>query len=188
MSFVTKTFSDIEKQTWAKQAIEVLSSKGIISGTSASTFTPEAGIKRADFIFMLVNALGFSAKTVDNFADVSPNVYYADSLAVAKKLGIAQGFGGNRFNPEALIARQDMMVIIDKAMSIADMNIAKGSAADLNTFSDRTSIASYAKSSIATLYKNSIMTGNSGKVNPSLPATRAEAAVLIYRVYNINSN
>ncbi|WP_025705928.1 S-layer homology domain-containing protein [Paenibacillus graminis] len=188
MSFVTKTFSDIEKQTWAKQAIEVLSSKGIISGTSASTFTPEAGIKRADFIFMLVNALGFSAKTVDNFADVSPNVYYADSLAVAKKLGIAQGFGGNRFNPEALIARQDMMVIIDKAMSIADMNIAKGSAADLNTFSDRASIAPYAKSSIATLYKNSIMTGNSGKVNPSLPATRAEAAVLIYRVYNINSN
>lgn len=81
-----------------------------------------------------------------------------------------------------------MMVLINKAMTVAGKKMESGTAADLASFTDKTSIASYAQQSIATLLKNGIMEGNGGKANPSGLATRAEAAVLAYRVYNFGSH
>lgn len=179
----TRTFSDIGSYHWAKTAIEVLASKNIISGTSKTTFAPAEQIKRADFIIMLVKALGLSAEADGNFADVRPSAYYYEAVGIAKKLGIASGTGNGKFNPEANISRQDMMVLINKAMKIAGKELAAGSDADLSKFSDRTRIASYARQSVATLVKNGIVAGSGTTVNPIGNATRAETAVLIYKIY-----
>ncbi|MDI4646365.1 S-layer homology domain-containing protein [Cohnella hashimotonis] len=187
-AFVTKSFGDITKQPWARQAIEVMASKGIITGTSASAFAPEAQIQRADFMLILVRALGLTARTEDSFTDVSADAYYAEALSIAKRLGVAQGVGGNRFNPEAPITRQDMMVLVDKALTAANIPATRGTSTDLDAFADKFSVAAYAQSSAATLYKNGIIKGDGSKVNPTGFATRAEAAVLAYRIYNLGLN
>ncbi len=184
VAFVKKTFSDIDDYAWARKAIEVMASKGVINGTTADTYTPSAAVKRADFMLLLVKALGLSTGTEGNFSDVSPTAYYAEAVATAKKLGITTGVGNNRFNPEAQISRQDMMVFINKAMIVAKKNLAAGTTADLNAFTDRTSITSYAEQSVATLVKNGIVSGSGANINPLGNVTRAETAVLIYKVYN----
>lgn len=184
VAFVNKTFNDIAKYQWAKKAIEVMASKGVVSGTSETTYNPEASINRADFIVMLVRALGLTAKTNENFTDVSSEAYYANAIAVAKELGITSGVGHNKFNPEAKITRQDMMALINNAMSVKKKNLTIGTDKDITQFADSKSVSSYAVQSVATLIKNEIVVGSGKNINPLGYATRAETAVMIYKIYN----
>ncbi|MBB6670040.1 fibronectin type III domain-containing protein [Cohnella nanjingensis] len=184
VALANKSFSDLNGYSWANHAIEIMASKGVINGTSANSFNPAAAIKRADFILMLVKALGLTANGDDNFADVSSGAYYAEALGIAKQIGVATGVGDNKFNPEAQISRQDMMVLVDRAMNAVQKHLVEGSNADLNQFRDKTSVAAYAEQSVATLIKNGIITGSNEKVNPQGNTTRAETAVIIYRIYN----
>lgn len=184
VAYEKKTFSDISNYAWAKNAIEVMASKGVISGTSAEAYSPAAAIKRADFMLLLVKALGLSAKVDENFTDVGSTVYYAEAVGIAKKLGITAGEGNNKFNPEAKISRQDMMVLINRAMTVAKKNLTAGTSADLAKFTDKETVSSYALESISTLIKNGIVAGDGKNINPLGNATRAETAVLIYMMYN----
>ncbi|WP_188888291.1 discoidin domain-containing protein [Paenibacillus radicis (ex Gao et al. 2016)] len=185
VGFVHKSFSDLNGYGWAQKAIEVMASKGVINGVSPDAYIPSASVKRADFILLLVRALGLSGTANGgSFTDVPADAYYADAVAIAKKLGIVNGVGNGQFNPEQTISRQDMMVMIDLAMAAADHGLEPGSAADLTGFKDNGSVASYAAQSAATLVKSGIVEGSGEQINPRGMATRAEAAVLIYRIYN----
>ncbi|MGO4349453.1 S-layer homology domain-containing protein [Paenibacillus sp. MCAF9] len=185
IAFVNKTFMDINHYSWAKKSIEVLASKGVINGISDANFAPASSIKRADFILLLVKALGLTASANDNFIDVKPNAYYADAISISKKLDIVLGLGNNEFNPEAPISRQDMITMINRALKVTNQNLAAGTSADLSRFADHSKIASYAEQSVSTLVKNGIVDGDGANINPYGNATRAETAVLIYRIYNL---
>jgi hypothetical protein len=181
---VKKTFNDIADYPLARKSIEVMASKGIINGTSVTTFSPAAAITRADFMVLLVKTLGLSANVDSNFSDISTTSYYAEAVGIAKKLGVTAGVGNNRFDPNSKITRQDMMALIYRAMVIADKNMTAGTSADLQKFTDKSNIASYAVQSIATLVKNGIVLGNGVNIKPDATSTRADVAVMIYRIYN----
>jgi hypothetical protein len=178
-----RTFTDLAGYDWAKMQIEALASTGVINGTTETTFGPGMNITRADFICMLVRALKLNASIDGNFSDVPSGAYYYDSVGIAKKLGIAMGKGENQFLPKENISRQDMMVIIARAMKISGKNL-DDSATDLSKFTDSSKVAPYAATAAAQLIKAGIITGNNGAINPAGTATRAETAVIMYRILN----
>ena len=182
--YVDKTFSDTGKYKWAENAIEVMASKGVINGTSNTTYSPANNITRGDFMVLLVKALGLNAKAEGNFDDVAEGSYYYNAVAIAKELGITTGVGDNRFDPKANISRQDMLVLAEKAMRVADKALLSGSGADIAGYSDATQIAGYAQDAIASMVKEGIITGSENMLNPKQKATRAETAVIIYKLYN----
>lgn len=55
IAFVHKTFSDLGNYAWAKKKIEVMASKGVINGTSETTYTPSANITRAEAAVIIYN-------------------------------------------------------------------------------------------------------------------------------------
>ncbi|BCG60773.1 S-layer homology domain-containing protein [Paenibacillus sp. URB8-2] len=181
---VYNTFRDIKNYGWAKKQIEVLSSKGIISGTGAEIYSPAANITRADFMMLLVKTLGLTADVNGNFGDVKEGDYYYNAVGIAKKLGIATGSGNNLFNPKAAISRQDMMVLTEKALRMVKKISATGSSSDLDKYSDKSVISGYAANSIAALVKEGLIVGSKSGINPAGNTTRAEAAVFLYRIYN----
>jgi len=183
--FVKKTFSDIEDYSWAQKQIEVLASKGIINGTSATTYSPGLYVTRADFITLLTRALEIKADFSKNFDDVKSTDYYYNAIGVAKELGIAVGTGNNKFNPNQHITRQDMMVLILRALKIADINLSEGSKKDIDRFIDTSSVSDYALEAVATLVKEGIIIGSNNKIRPKEYTTRAETAVMIYRIYKL---
>ena len=188
VAFVEKTFDDIDGYSWARNAIEVMASKGVLEGASGSGYSPASSITRADFMLFLARALNLSARVDGNFSDVSPSDYYYEAVGIAKKLGVTAGVGNNRFNPDASVTRQEMMTLTDRALSVAKRGLPAGVEADLSGFGDRDKIADYAVRSVAKLVKSGIMTGEGASVNPLGNTTRAEAAVIIYRVYNTGLN
>lgn len=181
--YAAKTFTDLAGYDWAKMQIEALASMGVINGTSETAFSPGMNITRADFICMLVRALKLNEAVDSNFSDIPSTAYYYQSVGIAKKLGIAMGKGDNLFMPKENISRQDMMVIISRAMKISGKQLDE-SASDLSGFKDASKVATYAVNSAAQLIKAGIVMGNNGNINPEGTATRAETAVIMYRILN----
>lgn len=184
VSSVFKTFYDAAKITWAQQSIEALASKGVINGISDTSFAPEANITRADFLVILVRGLGLTAGFSDNFSDVSPSKYYYEALGIARELGITGGAGNNLFKPDTPISRQELMVLGSRALRLSGAAISEGSADDVRQFSDRAELASYAVAGVAAMVKEGIVSGSGNTLRPGAYATRAEAAVIMYRISN----
>ena len=181
--YVDKTFNDLSSVEWARKSIKVLASKGIINGTGSNNFSPTANITRADYLVLLVKTLGLTAEIDGNFADISTDDYYYQEIGIAKKLGIASGMGDNRFMPNVSITRQDMMVMTERALRMQKKLEAKGSAADLEKFNDKSLVAAYAVNGVATLVKEGLIVGIGDNINPLGNTTRAEAAAILYRIY-----
>lgn len=178
-----RTFTDLVGYEWAKMQIEALASAGVINGTTETTFSPGMNITRADFICMLVRALKLNEVIDSNFSDVPSDAYYYQAVGIAKKLGIATGRGDNLFMPKEKISRQDMMVIISRALKVSGKQLDE-STSDLKGFKDSSEVADYAVNAAAKLIKEGIVMGNNGNINPEGTATRAETAVIMYRVLN----
>ncbi len=185
VSFVHKTFSDLGSAEWARKAIETMAAKGITSGTGdGTTFSPGLNITRADFIVLLIKALGLTAEFTENFDDVKPDAYYYNPVGIAKKLGITAGCGNNLFKPTESISRQDMMVLAARALEKYQGLEAAETNAVLERFTDRKEIAEYAVQSLATLIEAGLTEGSGGRLTPRANTTRAEAAAFLYKIYN----
>ena len=184
--YVDKTFDDLGSVTWAKKQIEVLTSKGVLKGVSETEYAPQAAITRADFLYFLVRTLGVNAGVDENFDDIKGDAYYYRESGIAKKLGITNGTGNNRFSPDEPITRQDMMTLTGRALEMLKKLELQGTASDLDKFADKSLVADYAADSIASLVREGLIVGSGDKVNPLGNTTRAEAAVFLYRIYNLN--
>lgn len=183
VAYVEKTFSDAAKISWAQKQVEVLASKGIID-TDQADFKPETNITRGEFVSMLVKALGLSANTDVTFVDVKKGSKYFEEISTAKKLGIAAGGNKNAFRPDEEISRQDMMVLLTKALTYAGKITEDGNLIDLEKFADQAKISAYAKQSIATLVKAGIISGEGKNMNPLGNTNKAAAACVIYNLFN----
>ncbi|WAM36354.1 S-layer homology domain-containing protein [Caldicellulosiruptor acetigenus] len=124
----------------------------------------------------------------DNFSDVSKDAYYYNEVGIAKKLGIVKGTGNNNFKPEDPITREEMMVIISRVLNICNAKVEKGDKNELAIYNDRDMISEYAIEDVATLIKNGIIKGSQNNIKPKAITTRAEAAVVIYRLVNLLLN
>ncbi|MBR5272231.1 MAG: S-layer homology domain-containing protein, partial [Clostridia bacterium] len=133
-----KKFVDLGNHKWAEEAIYRLVAAGVVNGTSDTTYSPGANITRADFTTLIVRAFKFEAD-IATFADVDSSKYYAAPIGIAKTLGIVNGVTETNFAPNAQITRQDMMVIIYRALNAAGIKVEK---AQSPTFSDANAVAS----------------------------------------------
>jgi len=177
-----KTFGDLDGYEWAKKEIEILAARGIIKGTSPTTYKPGDNLTRADFTLLLVRALGLNTRVVSVFSDVRPTDYFYEGMGIAKALGIVKGTGNNMGNPREEITRQEMMVMAARALRYAG-KLEEGSAEDLENIFDINDIADYAVSDIAALVRMGMVPEREGNaIRPAERATRAEAALLIYRL------
>jgi hypothetical protein len=177
----TSRFSDMTSYSWAVPAVEYLASGNIVSGTGGSLFSPAQAIRRCDFVVMLVHAFGFTSTGTGSFPDVSNDTYYAQAVATAKAHGIVSGENG-LFYPNRSLTRQEAMVMLFRAMSVSGQTITTATD-NLNSFSDGSTVSTYARQAVATMVQMDIVQGDQNKcINPFSSITRAEAAVMLYRI------
>ncbi|WP_139083906.1 endo-1,4-beta-xylanase [Paenibacillus sp. HGF5] len=179
-----KTFHDLKHVPWAIDAIETMASRGFIQGVSETLFDPQNEITRADFLVMLVRVLELEGPSEGRaaFGDVTSSAYYYKHVQIAAELGLVQGVGGNRFSPDTPMTRQDMMLVTQRALEAAGKKL-EGEGA-LDAFADGDEVAEYAKSSAAVLAGSGIVNGMNGKISPKAYFTRAQAAVILERIWN----
>ncbi|MFF2018645.1 S-layer homology domain-containing protein [Paenibacillus sp. NPDC058177] len=180
------SFSDIASvQAWAGRQIQVVAAKGAIEGVGDGKFAPKSNVTRAEFAKMLIRGLNLeNSSATQSFSDVRANDWFAPYVAVAAEKGIINGRGDNKFDPNATITRAEMATMISRALkSVKDIKDTASLSA-LSAFSDAAKISSTLKEGVAFAASHDLVIGNAGKFNPNNSATRAEAAVIIYRTIN----
>lgn len=178
---VPDKFSDIDETFWAKEAIDYMTEKEIVSGNGDGTFGPDDDVTRAEFVKILVNAFGFTEKAEGlTFTDVSESDWHYDFISIAFKNGLAQGMSEEYFGAEEKISRQDMSVMLYNAAKAADKSVELG---ELKEFSDANEIADYAKEAVNTFASAGVINGTGdGLFEPNAFATRAQAVQIVYNL------
>jgi len=181
-------FSDTTSvQGWAGRQIEVLAAKGAIEGRGAGKFDPKGNVTRAEFAKMLIRAFDLESEGNEvTFKDVDAKAWYAPYVASAAKLGIINGRTTTTFAPNATITRAEMATMIARAVqSVQGTGKVADEDAALKAFSDADKINATLKAGVAFAADNGLIIGNNGKFLPQNNASRAEAAVIMYRAINL---
>ncbi|MFC6649210.1 S-layer homology domain-containing protein [Paenibacillus rhizoplanae] len=175
-------FTDIANSKSAV-AIQTLADKLIIQGTSATTFAPQSNLTRAEFTALLTRALGLRTDTSVTFSDVKSTDWYAKDVAAASKAGLILGIGNGKFAPTQKVTRQELAVILDRAVKLTGTELKAVANPSFTTYSDSAKVAPYAKDSLQALTKAGIFASESGiAFNPVAPATRETAAAALYEL------
>lgn len=108
-------FVDVSADAYYAKAVAWAVEQGIASGTSATTFSPDAVCTRAQSVAFLYRAFGEKVNKAAGFSDVSADAYYADAVAWAVENGVASGIGGGLFAPDQDCARGQIVAFLYRA-------------------------------------------------------------------------
>ena len=172
-------FSDMGNTRWARSAVRYLHIKKAVQGKEEGKFAPEDMVTRAEFVTMAVKAFELSKGTdgANPFKDVEEDVWYHDSVLSAYQAGIVSGVESDIFSPEQNITREMAAVILYKLAGNKTFGETR------KGFTDGGSISPYAVEAVGKLAGKGIIGGyEDGSFRPNGSLTRAEAAVLIFRL------
>ena len=176
-------FKDVENH-WAKETVNDMGSRKVLSGAGDALFAPDREITRAEFAAIVVKGLGLKPGTGNNrFSDVKTSDGYVAYIETADAYGIISGYDSEHFGPTDLITREQAMAMIANAMKITGLKV------ELNTdevdrilaaFGDTNQSSIWSKESMAMCIKADIVSGKSAlKLAPKDNITRAEVAEII---------
>jgi len=179
-------FTDIAGH-WAKDDIEFVISRGLFSGTSTTTFSPNTSMTRGMFVTSLgrlANA-DVSSYKESSFTDVKSDAYYMGYIEWASKNSIVNGTGNGKFAPDQPITREQMAVIIQNYAKVIGFTLPKVHGE--NTFVDSAKINAYAKDSVKQMQMAGVISGKNGNIfDPQGTATRAEVSAVQRRFFELS--
>ena len=178
-------YTDIDTVEWAKDAISALSEKGILNGKGEGLFKPNDMITREEFVKVMIAAFEIEVKdgAEVKFSDVLPGAWYEKYINAGVSTGCINGLGNGEFGVGKSITREDMAVMAYRFTKYAGYSL--NNSASLDSFEDRAAISEYAKEAVSALLAESVVNGmNNSKFEPKAFATRAQAAVMLYRLLN----
>ncbi|MBW7457817.1 S-layer homology domain-containing protein [Paenibacillus sepulcri] len=183
-----KSFEDIGDH-WARTEIERLAAKQIITGVTDEKFEPDSPVTRAQFTTLLTKALNLKSNPHDQvFQDVDDNAWYGDVYA-AYQAAIVSGMDERHFAPNDWITREQLSVMVMNAYQYAsgkqlsDLIVKEGT-----KYSDETTISNWAREDVRLSSGLGLLTGaGSSAFNPKQTASRAQASVVLYRLFQLVS-
>ncbi len=170
-------FRDVQADAWYADAVQYVVSEGLMNGTDAATFSPDAPMSRAMLVTVLYRLRGEPAVSQDSgFADVASDAYYADAVSWAVGEGIVTGTSQTTFSPDESVTREQMAVLLYRCAG------EPSTAGDLSAYADAESISDCATEAMSWCVENGILNGtDGGRLAPADSATRAETAAVLQR-------
>ncbi len=171
-------FTDMPKAgNWAHAGIDWAIIKKITTGTSKTTFSPDAGCTRAQVVTFLWRAAGApEPKQKENpFADVTANKYYYKAVLWAVENRITNGTGKTTFSPDETCTRGQIVTFLWRFRDKAKPKNAR------TGFSDVSDSAFYAKA-VAWAVETKVTKGTTATTfAPDATCTRAQVVTFLHR-------
>ena len=167
-------FTDVSADAYYYDAVLWAVEKGITSGTTETTFSPDASCTRAQMLTFMWRAAGSPKATGSNpFTDVSADAYYYDAVLWAVENGITSGISATTFAPDATVTRDQTVTFLYR--------MAGSPAANGSSFSDVSSDAYYADAVAWAVQQNITSGTGDGQFSPNADCTRAQIVTFLYR-------
>jgi uncharacterized repeat protein (TIGR02059 family) len=173
------TINDIEVH-WAQDIIKQLAADDVLIIDEEGNFKPQEDVTRAEFAAMLVKGYQWKNAEIKEFPDTADH-WAKDYVAVAAGRGIVEGYDNGNFGPEDLITREQIAAMIVRAAKLEGPVEGK-------EFADADEIADWAQESVQLASANDILRGlPDNTFLPKANATKAEAAVIVYRALQLRN-
>ena len=109
------SFADVSTDAYYAKAVAWAVENGITTGTTTSTFSPDATCTRAQAVTFLARALKAKAASAAEFSDVPTGSYFADAVAWAAANGVTEGIGGGLFGSDNDCTRGQIVTFLYRA-------------------------------------------------------------------------
>ena len=176
---IKDVFKDMDNYEWAREAVNRLYAKEIVTGIGEECYAPDQSVTREQYITMLMRVFELIGNdAVCSYTDVEDGAWYYPAIAMASAMGIVKGMGDGSFGIGQQISRQDMAVMAKRLIDCIGMELPDKR--DYQMFADNDAIAQYAAEAVTALYQGEIINGMSENLfQPGGTANRAQAAVII---------
>ena len=108
----TNPFTDVSTSDYYYDAVLWAVANGVTNGTSATTFSPDAPVTRAQAVTFQWRAAGSPVVSGSSFGDVAADAYYVNAVTWAVANGITNGTGGNTFSPDVVVSRAQAVTFL----------------------------------------------------------------------------
>lgn len=173
-------FTDIAPTDWFCEAVSIVLDKGIVSGTSDTTFEPDATLTRAMLATMLYRYAG--EPTVNyamNYTDTEDG-WYTEAVRWASSIGVVKGFDDNTFRPDEPITREQAAAMLQRYAEFAKESNSLWNETNILSYEDFDSISDWAIPSLQWAVGAGVMKGRTDStINPIENITRAEIAQML---------
>ena len=175
-------FTDVKRTSWYHSAVDFVLEHGLMSGTGADKFGPNAKLTREMFVTILWQVAGKPAPTIENpFNDVKPGNYSYKAILWAFENGITSGKAEGKFDRKGNVTRQELASFLYKYAELQGMDIS--AQADLSGFPDAGTASGWAKKPLSWAVANGLISGNKvdgvAMLQPKGTATRGQVAVIL---------
>lgn len=176
-------FQDVPDDAWYASYVYDIVDKGVMAGISSTEFQPDGQMTRAQAAQILYTMAGSPAvNTATRFNDVFPGQWHYNPITWCTSSGVMAGYSSGDFLPDAAITRQQMVSVLYKYTT----KILKDPASErdgLESFADRDSISSYARTSMQWAVARGIISGTreNGQltIQPQGVVSRAQMAIML---------
>ncbi len=171
-------FGDVPQNIWFASGVQFATEQGLFTGVSANEFAPYDPMTRAMLVTVLHRLDGADASGTNSFTDVLNGKWYTNAIAWASANGIVEGLSGNRFAPNAPIAREQLAAILFRYAKACGYDVS--ARAELTAYADAAQVSTWADDAMRWAVAAGLISGRSGaQLAPKGEATRAEVAVIL---------
>ncbi len=184
----TLPFTDVSEDQWFYECVSYTYEQGIFTGMNpeGTIFAPDKNITRAELVMTLFKLVGGNKESYSGetgFTDVSSASWMSYAVKWAAEKGYVNGVGGDLFNPDGFISRQELVTMLFRFAGdyylTEDIN-----AENFANFDDAASVASWANEAMTwatgeNIIKGMAVTDTGAIIQPEGTATRAQAAQML---------
>ena len=174
-------FVDVPAGAYYYDAVLWAAEGGIVTGTDAVHFSPDASCTRAQLVTFLWRAAGSPVVNYAmNFNDVDGGAYYAEAVRWAASLGIAGGYGDGRFGTNDFVTRAQVVTMLYRFAKAQGMDTTQGGMA-IREFDDFDAVPAYALEAMDWAVNAGVLKGDNNRLLPQDNCTRAQIVTMLYR-------
>ena len=174
-------FADVSGSDWFYNDVRYVYEKGIMDGTGADRFSPNAPLTRAMIVTILYRMAGSpSVSGSSDFTDVAASKWFAKAVAWAAANGIVNGYGSGLFGPNDPVTREQLAAILYRYAVYGGMT-AVTLEENLGSFADTAQLSAYAIQAMNWAVGQGLINGSGSNLVPKAQATRAQVAAIIHR-------
>ena len=174
-------FVDVPAGAYYYDAVLWAAEGGIVTGTDAVHFSPDASCTRAQLVTFLWRAAGSPAVNYAmNFTDVDGGAYYAEAVRWAAGEKIVEGTTAETFAPDAAVTRAQVVTMLYRFAKAQGMDTTQGGMA-IREFDDFDAVPAYALEAMDWAVNAGVLKGDNNRLLPQDNCTRAQIVTMLYR-------
>ena len=177
-------FTDVPEGAWYADAAAYVYEHGLMAGTSATTFAPDATTSRSMIATILWRMAGSPVVNYAmNYTDVTQGQWYSEAIRWTASEGIVGGYGNGLFGTNDPITREQFAAMLYRFAQEQGYDVSIGENTNILSYTDVADLSEYAISAMQWAVGAGIIngTGDGSTLSPHGQATRAQAAVMLMR-------